>query len=281
MITTGGKLHIKRYLAGVVPAVAQSIAYGTGGKALAVGDTRLQFEIGRADITLVEPDYVNNKIIYKATIPEDISGVIYELGLFSVAADAVAGEFSSRLLASFDSDTEDWADAGGIAPTYVTTNARVGKDSMRHTPAASGTELDILAVDLDLSGYSNADIITFAFNVGNANTSGITLRFMTSTGNHFAYSYGAQTAGYKFVELPRGSFTSTGTPDWSTITSIQVQTNSGAGGASQVDFEGIRIEDADTINPEYVMVSRDLLSVPFVKEEGKIQEVEFSLGINV
>lgn len=284
MITTDGKLHIKRFLAGQVPAIAQSIAFGVGNKAEAVGDTKLQFEAGRVDIALTSFDFVNNRLIYKAQLPDDFSGSIYEAAIFSTSADDVAGQFGSRLLASFESDTEDWLDPStGTAPTYVTGGtSRIGTASMRQAPAASASETDAMnQLALDLSGYSGNDKFVFAFNVGNANTASIRFRFMTDASNYYDILLGAQSSGYKVVEVAKSAATVTGAPKWESITEIRVITTSTAGGASAVDFDGIRIEDSDTINPNYVMVAREMLATPFIKEEGKIQEIEFALDVNV
>lgn len=283
MITTEGKTHIKRYLAGFVPSIAQSIAFGLGDKAEAVGDTKLQFEVGRADILLTSYDFVNNKLIFKASVPDDFGGKVYEVALFSLESNAAAGEFGSRMLTTFDSATEDWADAtSGTAGTFDTTNARVGMDALRHTPAASGTKTDTLKdISLDLSGYSAADKFVLAFNAGNSNTTSINVKFLTDTSNYYQVNFGAPTTGYKVVEVTKGAAVATGTPDWSNITEIRVTTNSGAGGASQVDYDALRIDDSDTVNSNYVMVSRELLSMPFVKQEGMTQEIEFSMDVSV
>lgn len=283
MITTNGKLHIKRYMAGFVPAVAASIAYGIGGKANAVGDTRLHFEAGRVDVAVTSLDLINNKVIYKAALPPDFSGIIYELAIFNTSADTVAGEFGSRLVSTFDSESETWADPStGAAPTYNSANSRIGGDSIRHTPALSTSESDVLnQLSLDLSGYSGNDLFIFAYNVGNANTSNVKFRFSTDVSNYYEFSLGVQTAGYRVTEVAKSTAVATGTPSWDDINSIQVTTTSGAGGASQVDYDGIRIEDVDTINPDYVMVSRELQGAPFTKVKGKVQEFEFALSINV
>lgn len=284
MITTDGKLHIKRFLAGQVPAIAQSIAFGVGNRAEAVGDTKLQFEAGRVDIALTSFDFVNNRLIYKAQLPDDFAGSIYEAAIFSVASDDVAGQFGSRLLASFEDDTEDWIDpATGNSASYVTAaTSRIGTASMRQAPAASASETDAMnQLALDLGGYSGNDKFVFAFNVGTANTASIRFRFMTDASNYYDFLLGAQTTGYKVVEAAKSTATVTGAPKWENITEIRVITTSTAGGASAVDFDGIRIEDSDTINPNYVMVAREMLSTPFVKEEGKIQEIEFALDVNV
>lgn len=283
MISTDGKTHIKRYFAEMVPTVAQSIAIGIGGKAEAVGDTKLQFEVDRSDIITRSYDFLNNKVVYKAMVPDTFNGTIYEVALYSMAVDSVAGEFGSKLITTFDSDTESWLDATtAVAGTYVSTNARVGGDSLQHTPAASGTKTDSMAeIFLDLSGHSGADKFVFAFYVGNANTSSMRFRFHTDASNYYEFALGSQTSGYKVVEANKSTATVTGTPNWNNITEIRVSTTSGAGGASDVQFDGIRIDDADTINPDYVMVARELLAVPVVKPDGKVQEVEFTLDLSV
>src|SRR5688572_7298790 len=111
MITVDGKVHIKRYLAGFVPAIAQSIAFGLGSAAESVNDTKLQFEVGRTEILLVSYDFVNNKLIFKANVPEDFGGKIYEAALYSTPSNVAAGDSGSRILTTFDSATEDWVDA--------------------------------------------------------------------------------------------------------------------------------------------------------------------------
>jgi hypothetical protein len=106
MITTDGKTHIKRYLAGFVPSIAQSIAFGIGETAENVAHTKLTFEVGRSDIVLTSYDFVNNKILYKAPVSEDFAGKIYEVALYSTPANTAAGEFGSRIITTFDSGTE-------------------------------------------------------------------------------------------------------------------------------------------------------------------------------
>src|SRR6476469_6797323 len=121
MITQQGVTYIKRYLAGFVPSMAQSIAFGLGNRAESNTDTKLQFEVERVDINLTSYDFVNNKLIFKAELPDDFQGQIYEVGLFSQPSNAVAGEFGSKMLSSFDSFDEGWTvDATGVASTFAT-----------------------------------------------------------------------------------------------------------------------------------------------------------------
>jgi hypothetical protein len=283
MISTEGRVYIKRYLAGLVPSIGRSIAFGIGTSAESTADTKLQFEVGRSEVTLTSYDFVNNKLIFKAPVDESFGGTIYEAALYSTSNSDLAGSFGSRILTAFESDREDWADPStAVVANYTTGNARIGGDSLFHAPAASATETDALAqIFLDLSGYSAADRFVFAYNVGNAFTSNIKYRFLTDASNYYEFALGSQTSGYKITEQAKSAAVATGSPNWANITELRILTTSTAGGASAVDYDGIRIDDADTFDQEYVMVSREVLATPFVKQEGRVQEIEFALDVNI
>lgn len=283
MITAAGKQYIKSYLAGIVPNIAQSLAVGVGSSAPADSNTRLQFEVARADITLTSFDFINDKLIFKAPVPEGLGGTLYEVGIFSSSSDTVAGQFGSKVLTSFDPSNEQWINPTTLAPApYVTGTSRLGSESMRvAAPAGSSLSATAAELALDLSGHSGLDRFNFAFYVTNTYVSSISFRFLTDASNYYTLTINSPSAGYQAVELAKSTATVTGSPDWEKITEMRVIVNSSAGGSGIVDFDGIRIEDVDTINPNYVLVARDILAVPFVKQEGKVQEIEFSLDINI
>jgi len=283
LITTEGKTHIKRYMAGWVPSIAQSIAVGIGGKAENVDDTKLQLEVARADITVTSFDFANNKLVFKAPVPETFGGSIYEVALYSASADAVAGQYGSKLLTTFDEDVEDWNKIPTLEDsTYSTGTARIGSDALQQSAGAGSSVTDGLAeMFLDLSGHSGLDRFVFAFHAHDANIATLTFRFMTDSSNYYDIVIGSQAPGYRIVEVPKSSAVATGSPKWENITEIRIITTAGAGGNALVDFDAIRIDDADTVNPDYIMVAREFLLTPFVKEEGKVQEVEFTLDVNI
>lgn len=283
MISNNGKIHIKRYLAGYVPAIGHSIAFGVSSGTENTTDQKLQFESGRTDVSLTSYDFINDKIIFKAPIPDDYIGKIYEVALYSTSAAAASAEFGSRLLASFDSDTEGWVDGGtGVGSAYFPENSRIGADSLRQAPVASTGKTDTSgSLVLDLSGYSGADRFVFAFHNTNTNVANIKFRFLTDTSNHYEFTVTSPGTGYQIVEIPKSSAIVTGSPDWGSITQIRVTTTATAAGAAQVDFDGIRVEDTDTINPDYVMISREVLATPFEKKIGMTQEIEFGLKVNI
>lgn len=281
MLTTAGKQHIKRRLSDA--SLIQSIAFGIGDKVESVNDTALQLEVVSVPVNLVTLDLVNNKIIYKASIPESYVGKIYEVGGYSLLTNPTIADHTSRLISTFDSATEDWVNPSTLdyAP-FTTANTRVGEDSLSFTPGASATTTYALQnIGLNLEGYSAADKFIFAYNVGNANTNQITVRFMTDASHYFEFALGSQTAGYKFVERTIGSATVTGAPSWSNISQIQVLVTSSSGGASAVNFDALRILDIDSPQTDYVLVARKVLSSPETKIAGRTLDIEFSLDVTV
>lgn len=283
MITTQGQIHIKRYMAGLVPSIGLSMAFGVGQKAENAADTILQFEVGRSDIELVSYDFIQDKLVFKATLDEGFDATLYEAALFSLETNSGAGQFGSRLLASFDSVTESWWQASATA-TYTSTNTRIGADSVTVSANTNGTvSVNMPNTFLDLSGYSAADEFNFAFYCADANTSSIAFRFYTDASNYYTITVpsSSMATGFNAVRFAKGTATVTGTPNWGTITNLEARVSAKATGATVVNLEGIRIEDMDTPAPDYVMVARSLLALPFDKVAGRIQEVEFPLGVTV
>lgn len=283
MITTEGTLHVKRYMAGWVPSIALSMAFGVGESAESPTSTSLDFEVGRSDVDIVSYDFEQDKLVFKATLDEGFDATLHEVALYSLESNISSGEYGSRLLTSFDSETEVWQQAGAPA-TYSDTNTRVGADSVLVTAAASGsvtvTQADII---LNLSGYSAADEFVFAFYCDNGNVSTLRFRLKTDNANYYDISIAAAdiSAGFNIVRVPKGAATATGNPSWEFITSMEVTVNAKSTGGVSVNLEGVRIEDMDTVAQDYVMVARSKLAIPFDKVAGRIQEIEFPIGVTV
>lgn len=285
MITNEGKLIVKRFLAQYVPAIAQSVAFGVGTAAENAADIALQLQVAQAPINNLSYDFNTNQLVFKATVPDDYIGSIYEVGLYSLPADPNTGNFGSRIIATFDSQTEEWTNAGtGAVSTFDSTNTRVGFDSLTQTPALSATQTDHYTnISIDLSDNSGADSFTFAFNVTNSNTNAVSFRFLTDSSNYYTFAMGSgvQSLGYKFITATKSSATTTGAPSWDNITEIQVITTSKSSGASLVEFDAIRIEDKDSIDIDYILVARKVLASPVTKVDGQAQDIEFALDVTV
>jgi hypothetical protein len=281
-ITEDGKVHIKRFMAGWTPSIARSIAYGIG-EASPDGKT-LGFEVGRADINITAYDFSEDVLVFKANLPLDLYGTLYELALYSVDSNSVVGQWGSRNLSLIDSINETWkkgADDSGS--TYFEGNSRINSDALLQNPGAGVTMFDYLNnINLDLSGYSGADQFRVAYFIGNANgTASLAVRLLTDSSNYYTLTWSDEDeAGYHIKSIDKASASVTGTPDWSNINSIQLRTV-GAGAIANVQWDGIRIEDYDTLNPDYVMVAYQSLTESFLKESGKENEVEYAIQVNI
>jgi len=130
MITTNGKNIIAKYLLNQAPEFASHIAVGIGGQAYPTSSSAtfsldadsLEFEVARVPILskgLLKEDG-QEKIVFKAELPVEQRYKITELGLYPAAANAVAGNFDSRIISTF-SNAEPWAysnnqdDSGAVA----------------------------------------------------------------------------------------------------------------------------------------------------------------------
>lgn len=186
------------------------------------------------------------------------------------------------MLLTFDSDSENWLVASTNDPaSYVSVNSRIGLDSVRVDPPASTNEgVKLSEVNFDLSSYSGADKFIFAYQC-NSWVDNIKFRFHTDNTNYFQFETGVQTSGYKITEFNKSDATASGSPSWESITEVRVYVFATSGGTAQVDLDAVRVEDIDTINPDYAMVARELLTTPVFKEAGKVLEVEFGLGVTL
>lgn len=273
LITTEGKKAILRYLAGHSGAIARSLAVGTGQVAPTLTDIRLGFEAARANIQITSPDYVAQTLVFKTTLPQEAEFSIYEIGALNVSESDTSG----RLLLTFDSDTELWS-----AGTFQVDTSRIGADALRVNAAASATTTSTLSeLFLDTSDYSDSDQFSLAFQPQDANLSALKIRFKTDAANYFEYALPTLTTGYKVLYWPKSAMTKTGTPTWDSITAIDLVVTAKSAGATNVDFDGLRIDHLLIPNDEYALVSRTVLSAPVVKDSLRQMDIEYALDVTV
>ena len=276
MITADGRVFIKRYFANRAGVVIGALSVGIGNKAPALNDERMQFEFFRVPVTLVDYDQVQDRLIVKATLPENVAGKIYEVGLWTSEVNSAAGNSGSRLITEFGAE-EAWTNG-----TLDTTNYRIGAEALKHTPAANGNVSSLMTdLTMDLLSYSSNDFFNVAYEVQNGNTASIEIRFRTDSNNYYKYTISNPTTGYKFESLLKGAATAVGAPDWGTISEVEIITTSKSSGSSSVIFDGIRLEDADTVSSDYGLIARTALGQPIIKQEGIVQDVEYALSVSI
>lgn len=268
IITTSGAQVIKNYLAGVGPRFSSFIAYGTGMTAALASDYRLQFEAGKAPVTLGA--VVNGVMVYKAQIPEAESGRFGELALFAEDTST----YGSRVLSTFESAV-DSISGGTDAPNQ----GRLGLTAygVTATSAAPG-QVVVTDYSVDLSDIGGTDEFTLAFFQNTGSTSTIVVRLMTDTTNYYTLTFTPSGSGYVTATALRSAMITTGAPDISNITRLEVTVNTGS--TSDIYLDGFRVDRA-VVQNEQKAVSRAVLSSIITKNAGQQMDIEYNLSVAV
>jgi hypothetical protein len=189
-------------------ATGTAVSSSTSGRAFKKatdGDTRLGFEFYRLPIQLASTDIQTSagtttySVVYKTTIPQDVSATISEIGLYPSARSSV-NNFDSKYLADFN-DAFDWTDENGDHPSVLTTGQKIGDNVIELE--SNGTSAMIYTQNInpiDFSGYSVNDSITFAYNKPEADVLSIKIRFYSEATKYYEVTITPQTGlGYKIV----------------------------------------------------------------------------------
>jgi hypothetical protein len=119
MITNTGKSILSKYLIGQAPAYASYIAVGCGPKPLTTSassqdysdQASLDFEMFRVPIIsrgYVTTDSDTTELVLTAELPTEERYEITEVGVYSAGANPAAGGNDSRVLYSFNTNSENW-----------------------------------------------------------------------------------------------------------------------------------------------------------------------------
>jgi hypothetical protein len=303
MITKFGKRFLIDYLSGSSSLPSKDMAFGIGSTTPNIkgNDTRLEFEFYRLpvemssiDISQTGVDADNEPIfsygiIYKTTIPEDISGVISEIALYPGSRTSI-NNFDSQFISSFTNNF-NWSD-GSLNPVLqANTQDSAGaytflskiSDSMVRIDATTSAAKEYAADDsYDISGYSVNDTLSIAYKKADNNLSKIRIKFYSSSQSYYYIDFTpASGTGDRIQSLSLNNLFSNYTaapnlPDPSSIIKIGVEVTA-SGGNTTVYFDGIRLNDEDTFDPSYGMISRSVLTTPLIKKPGRPVDIEYKL----
>jgi hypothetical protein len=291
ILTKFGKRYLTNVIAGNVNAISKEVAIGIDSTTATANDSRLGFEFYRTEVTLSSTDIQQDGLdsnsqpaftysaIFKTTIPQDISGIIKEIGLYP-SLKTGTNNYDSRFISDF-SNPADWVDTLGSPAQEVTLNARIGDflvGMSSNNNAANEYKTNAL---LDLSGYSSADTLTIAYRQYDSNLSSFRIKFYTTDTDYYYAQISSSTTGDKIAEVSMNTlFSNTvGTPQKNNITKIGILITPSSG-ISQVFFDGIRINDEDTFDPVYGLISRSILSTPLTKLNGRQVDIEYKLDLS-
>lgn len=287
-ITKFGKRYFTGYLAGTVPASGKDMAFGIDSTASSENDTRLGFEFYRLPVDLSSIDIKTAEgsssyaVIYKTSIPQDVSGKISEIGIYPSLRSSVVN-YDSRFLSDFD-NALDWQDPSGFNPSYDLLNAKIGDNMLIFESDGTSSQEYTTQTSLDLSGYGLADTIRLAYYKNDNNLDYIKLKLYSANGAYFYYDITAESGtGYKISDdllfSDVISNTSGGTPDKTNIVKIGFEIVPTATHSTSIAMDAFRINDEDTFDPIYGLLSRAALAVPLDKIVGRSVDVEYRLDI--
>ena len=301
MITKFGKRFLISYLAGNVDFVKKDIALGIGSTAANAkgNDTRLQFEFYRLPATLGSIDIQQTGVdgdgdpvfsyaaIYMATIPQDIAGVISEVGLYPGSRTSY-NNFDSKFITTFENNL-NWSD-GTYNPqlqmndTALPFLSKIG-ESMIKIQAVSGTPKEHVnsLITYDISGYSVNDTLAIAYKKADTLASKIRVKFYSSNSDYYYMDYTPESGtGDKISSKTMNNLFSNqvGTPDPTSIIKVGVEVTASSG-TTTVYFDGLRVNDEDTFDPTYGMISRSALSTELVKLAGRQVDIEYRLDLSI
>ena len=302
LITKFGKRFITNYLAGNVAFVQKDIAIGVATDIeypISSSNSRLGFEFYRLPVSYSGIDIRQNvgvvdengnpgflySVVYKTTLPQDVAGRINEIGLYP-GKKTSDNNYDSKFVTDFENNTV-WFDSSLYNPTIVSTNnPRIGSYLLKWTTAGASTSKEYKSSinTLDISGYSVYDSITLAFNQADANLASLKVRFYSSDTAYFESTITTTaTTGNKIQSVTLNSMLTSpvNNPDSTSISKIGIIATSGSGGAATVYLDGLRINDEDTFDPTYGMISRSALSTELVKLAGRQVDIEYRLDLSI
>ncbi len=266
-----------------------SSTYVSGGNVCSDVDTRLGFEIYRTPVSLgstdiqIENETTMYSIIYKATIPQDVSGVISEIGLYPSLRTS-SNSYDSKFISDFDKYF-DWIDLNSYSPSTSSIGGKVGGNVLTMTSNASSSNEYKANISLDLEGYSNQDSLTIAYYKEDTNLNKITLKFYSSDSDYYYVDITPESGtGHKIssdVNLSSLFGNIVGSPSKSEIIKIGLVIVPNASTSTSVGVDSLRINDEDTFDPLFGLLSRTILPSPYLtKMAGRQIDIEYRLDLD-
>jgi hypothetical protein len=304
MITRFGKRFITSYISGNADFSRKEIALGIGSTAPNAkgNDTRLDFEFYRVPVVLgsidisqtgtdVDGDPVFSYIaVFQGSLPQDLAGVFSEVALYP-SGRASQVTYDSKFITSFENNLL-WKDSSNNNPgLQVNTSSFTSKigDNMVYFQTAPSTskEYQLVLDNIDISGYSINDTLAIAYKKADDNLAKIRVKFYSSTTEYCYVDYtpaAMSTTPDKIQSISLESLfsnTSATPPDFGNIIKLGIEITAGSGGATTVYFDGLRINDEDTFDPTYGMISRSVLTGGDIisKSSGRQVDIEYKLQL--
>lgn len=298
MITKFGKRFLTSYLAGMITSPTKDLAFGIDSTAVQANgnDTRLGFEFYRVPVSFGSIDIQTDEFgastysaVYQATIPQDVSGIIREIGLYP-GLKSSANNYDSKFIADFENNLmwfkSDNSNPELVAETTSDIAPRVGSYFSKVAVSASqSVEFTCSYSGLDLSGYTASDSLSLAYNQEDTNLQSITFKFYSSDSSYYSTTFAAAatvTEPNKIAKVLFSTLTANNAfADLTSIIKIGVTVTAKSSGQAVVYLDALRIDDEDTFDANFGLISRSALSQAnqIIKIAGKPVDVEYRINL--
>ena len=211
------------------------------------------------------------------------SGTISEIGLYP-SERISSNSYDSKFIADFDKYF-DWTDLNGYSPSTSTVGAKVGSNVLTMQSNALSSNEYTNTASLDIEGYSNQDTISIAYYKEDNNLNKITLKLYSSSSDYFYVDITPESGtGHKITsDIYLSSLFSNvvGSPIKSEINKIGIVIVPNASTATSVGLDALRINDEDTFDPVFGLLSRSILPTPYLtKMAGRQIDIEYRLDLD-
>lgn len=289
VITKFGKRFFTNILAGKIENQLKDIAIGIDSTSATVNDTRLGFEFYRTPVVLSSTDIqtVENvttySVVYKVTLPQDIAGIISEIGLYPQTRSSL-NNYDSKFISDF-SNYLNWIDSSQTNPLVTESNSKIGPVLLTMTSGSgSSNEYTSSIQPMDISGYSVNDSIRLAYYKNDTRLSNIKIKLYSSDTDYYSFDITpASGTGYKLsndISLSSLFTDPTGSPDKTQINKIGIVIDPTSGNTTTVGMDGFRINDEDTFDPIFGLISRSVLGTSLTKLAGRQVDIEYKLDLS-
>jgi len=155
------------------------------------------------------------------------------------------------------------------------------------SPSSTAKEYKSATGTINLSGYSVNDSLSIAYKKADDNVAKIRIKFYSSSTDYCYVDFtppAISTTPDKIQSVNLSTLfsnTSATPPDFTNITNVGVEVTANSSGTTSVYFDGIRINDEDTFDPTYGMISRSVLTGGDIitKTSGRQVDIEYKLQL--
>lgn len=291
IITKFGRRFLTNFLAGNINSNAKDMAFGIDSTTVNPdgNDTRLGFEFYRLPVKFGTTDIQTDgtttySIVYKTTLPQDVAGQITEIGLYPSNRTS-QNDYDSKMITDF-AYFIDWIDSNGYNPSTSEIGSKIGSSSltMQALSASGGNEYKATMTGLNLAGYSVNDSIRLAYYLNDVNCDNIQINFYSSDNDYYSTTIdiNGDGIGYYITDniLLNDLYSSPiGSPIKSQINKIGIVITPTSGNDTSVNLDGLRINDEDTFDPTFGLISRAVLGDTLIKSAGRTVDVEYKLDL--